>query len=609
MLRNMKVRSRLLLLIGLSIFFMALLSFVALRQMNSIMFDMGGVTNNTVPSLSAISAIRGSMNQVAIYETRHILNQNKMTREQIERDLAEKKADVARRLDEYENGSATQGSLLLPEENEVFQSVKVAWTSYINIHEQVLERSRGGQADAAETLSAGLSAEVFNIAAANVSQWADEKMSFASLSGGQALQTVRHASNVMIAIPIGAAVLALILGMIITSSISRPINHLARVSQAIAGGRLDQRADENASELGQMAHSFNQMADNLRERLTNEQKQRLHLQQTIEMYVAGLAEVARGNLSQRVAVRMNGGGADDPLVALGNNLNEMTADLQRTIGQIRDAASDLNAASTEILAATTQQASGASEQSAAITQAATTVEEVKTIATHASQRAQEMAAAAQRTVSVSMNGQKAVLDTIDSMGQIKTSVSGIAENILTLSEQTQRIGEIITTVSDIAAQSNMLALNASVEAARAGEHGRGFAVVAGEVRSLAEQSRQATNQVKAILSEIQRATNATVMATEEGAKGVDKGVQLANQARDAISSLSQVISETTQTTMQMASGSEQQVSGIDQMAFAMQSINQATIQSLASTRQAEKAAQHLSDLSRHLMETFNQYQI
>ena len=97
-------------------------------------------------------------------------------------------------------------------------------------------------------------------------------------------------------------------------------------------------------------------------------------------------------------------------------------------------------------------------------------------------------------------------------------MANIAETILALSEQTQQIGDIIATVNDIADQSNLLALNAAIEAARAGEAGKGFAVVAGEVRSLAEQSRQATAQVKEILGDIQKATNTAVMVTEEGTK-------------------------------------------------------------------------------------------
>jgi methyl-accepting chemotaxis protein len=288
---------------------------------------------------------------------------------------------------------------------------------------------------------------------------------------------------------------------------------------------------------------------------------------------------------------------------------EQREQLQNVLIQVRDAANNLDSAAAEILAATTQQVAGASEQSAAISQTTITVDEVRTIAEQSAARAQEVTGASQRTVEVSRTGQQAVEDTIGSMTQIKDRVEGIAENILALSEQTQQIGEIIATVNEIAAQSNMLALNASVEAARAGEHGKGFAVVAVEVRNLAEQSRQATAQVKAILSDIQRATNSTVMATEEATKGVDAGVRLSAQAREAIERLSGVISESAQMATQMVAGGQQQQSGIEQIALAMQNINQATTQSLASTRQAERAAQNLNELARSLTGIVEQYQL
>src|SRR4051795_9573994 len=125
------------------------------------------------------------------------------------------------------------------------------------------------------------------------------------------------------------------------------------------------------------------------------------------------------------------------------------------------------------------------------------------------------------------------------MGTIREQVQSIADNILALSEQSQQIGEIIATVNDLADQSNLLALNAAIEAARAGEHGKGFAVVAAEIRSLAEQSKEATAQVRRLLGDIQRATNATVLATEEGTKGVEHGAQLIGQAGETIDELAE----------------------------------------------------------------------
>ncbi len=344
------------------------------------------------------------------------------------------------------------------------------------------------------------------------------------------------------------------------------------------------------------------------QRSAAEQEQREFLQAMIAEYMVFVAAVARGDLTTQLSLddddRQN-----DPLAILGLNLTEMVDNLRDLATRIRDVVYSLSLSSTGILSATTQQASGANEQSAAIVQTTTTVDELKTIAEQSVARAQEVVGASQRTVAVSRAGQRAVQDAVGSMVQIKGRVEGIAENILALSEQTQQIGEIIATVNSIAAQSNMLALNASVEAARAGEYGKGFAVVAVEVRNLAEQSRQATAQVKTILSDIQKATNATVMATEEGTKDVEEGVRLAMQAGEAIEQLTQVIDESAQAAAQMVAGGRQQAAGVDQVALAMRNINQATAQGLESTRQAEKAARGLSDLAGSLAEIVEQYKI
>ena len=384
------------------------------------------------------------------------------------------------------------------------------------------------------------------------------------------------------------------------------------VALVLDGLLLRYAANSLNNALGRARHHEHELAESNREMQTTRVLLEQHnerLQAAVRQYVEHMVEISQGNLAARLSLDENEREADDPLVLLGRQLNGTAESLQRMIVQIRDAAISLNSASSEILATTTQQAAGASEQSAAISQTTTTVDEVKTIAEQASNRAQEVAGAAQRTVEVSRSGQEAVQDTIENMGQIKERVEGIAENILALSEQTQQIGEIIATVNDIASQSNILALNASIEAARAGEHGKGFAVVAVEVRNLAEQSKQATAQVKEILSEIQRATNATVMATEEGTKKVDAGVQLASQTRQAIEQLTGVINESAQAATQMVAGGRQQVSGIEQIALAMRNINQATVQSLASTRQAEKSAQSLNELARSLSQTVAQYKL
>ena len=106
------------------------------------------------------------------------------------------------------------------------------------------------------------------------------------------------------------------------------------------------------------------------------------------------------------------------------------------------------------------------------------------------------------------------------MDAIADRVDSIATRALSLGEKSQEIGRILDVIDDLADQTNLLALNAAIEAARAGEHGRGFAVVASEVRKLAERSQESAGQIQAIVGEIQAETNATILASEEGAKEV-----------------------------------------------------------------------------------------
>jgi methyl-accepting chemotaxis protein len=269
---------------------------------------------------------------------------------------------------------------------------------------------------------------------------------------------------------------------------------------------------------------------------------------------------------------------------------------------IGDAVQQLGSATAELLAAATQQGSGSQEQAAAIAQTATTAEEIAQTAAQAAERIRGVADSSQRSAQVTTEGKRAVDETAERIAVLKERVTGMAENILKLAEHAQSIQELTTTVGELAEQSNILALNAAIEASRAGEHGRGFAVVAAEVRALAEQSKRATKQVTGLLSEIQRQTNKAVMVTEEGTKSADKAVSAVNQAGEMFGDIASRVAESAQAAMQVAASASQQALGVSQIQQAMRDINQVTTQSLASTRQIERASHDLNLLSNRLRE-------
>ena len=263
---------------------------------------------------------------------------------------------------------------------------------------------------------------------------------------------------------------------------------------------------------------------------------------------------------------------------------------------VSEGADTLSASATELTASVVQIVSSTTETATAVNETTATVEQVKQTVQLANQKAKQVSDGAQQTAQVAQSGRQAVEEMIGGMNRIREQTASTAESIVKLSEQSQVIGEIIATVNDLAEQSNLLAVNAAIEAAKAGDQGKGFAVVAQEIKSLAQQSKQATAQVRAILGDIQKATGAAVIATDLSGKAVEAGAQQSDAAGEAIRMLEESIVEAAQAALQIVASSQQQLMGMNQVALAMDNIKQANTQNMVGIRQAEAAAQNLHEL-------------
>lgn len=257
----------------------------------------------------------------------------------------------------------------------------------------------------------------------------------------------------------------------------------------------------------------------------------------------------------------------------------------------------LNQTTSEIVAASSELSASATEQAATVAEVTATVSEVKQTSAQSIAAATSVISTSEDAFEASQRGTTAVEDSLAAMRDIQGQVEAIADKILHLSERTQQIGEIIKSVNEISEQSKLLALNAAIEAARAGDHGRGFSVVASEIRSLADQSKQATEQVGRILGEIQQATNSAVIATEEGSKRVDSGVELASRAGENIHTLTQAIRTAADAARLISSTTQQQNVGVEEVAEAMLGINAATAQTAAGLQETESAARKLAEMA------------
>lgn len=321
-----------------------------------------------------------------------------------------------------------------------------------------------------------------------------------------------------------------------------------------------------------------------------------------------MVEVVRhiggGDLTRRVSVS-----GSDEIAFLGESLNDMVGKLHSFSRATRTAAESVHAATAQIRAATQEQAAGVAEQLAALEETLATLTEIGESGRQIRQRSEQVARSAEDTAASGRSGLLAVDATVEAMNAIREQVETVAENIVLLSERTQAIGEIIITVNDIAERSHLLALNAAIEAAAAGERGRTFSIVADEIKSLADQAKQATGQVRSNLSEIQHGINSSVMLTEEAVKRVEAGIRQTGATQATIRDMAGNVQEGAVAFQQTVAGTNQQQIGLEQVMVALQNIREASTQTAAATRQLEGAASSLNGLGQDLVEGVRSYRL
>ncbi|MBK6999226.1 MAG: methyl-accepting chemotaxis protein [Rhodoferax sp.] len=401
----------------------------------------------------------------------------------------------------------------------------------------------------------------------------------------QALNDSNKSLDNIVLYGIPVAILFIVLGgYFMTRSIAQPLQDLTLVAENIAGGDLSMRLQKTArsDEIGILYRSFEGMNN----------------------YLMGMSRIAQALAERDLSINCTPVSERD---VLGNAFTAMVNNLRGMVKEIQESSKEISGASAQIAALSTQLATSSAETAAAVNETGTTIEEIKVTAQQVNQKSAFVSERARENANLTESGRTNVAETINGMSKIRQQVDFIASSIVKLSEQSMAIGEIITSVNDLAGQSNLLAVNASIEAAKAGEHGKGFAVVAQEVRSLADQSKDATEQVKRILNEIQKAISSAVMATEQGGKTVEISVKQSSETERSISTIEQGASATVQAAAQILASTNEQVVGLNQVALAMDNILKASQQIVTSTRQAETATGSLNEMGRrlwHLVERF-----
>lgn len=269
--------------------------------------------------------------------------------------------------------------------------------------------------------------------------------------------------------------------------------------------------------------------------------------------------------------------------------------------QIAGAVQHVQRSSTELQSAANQQASGARESSTSMTEITTTISELLATSRQIAESAQRVASVAAQTGAAARSGDDTVQLANDSIAGIRQQVDLVVDHMLDLGKKSQQIGAVLDIVSELAEQTNILAINATIEATGAGEAGKRFGVVADEIRKLADRVAGSTKEVRTLIDDVRGAVNTTVMATETGSKAVDAGSRQFVEVAMAFKQIAGLVATATEAAREIELSTKQQTTAVEQVSVAIVNTAQATKETEASSGQTFQTASKLAGLSKELL--------
>jgi len=391
--------------------------------------------------------------------------------------------------------------------------------------------------------------------------------------------TKRNATFASIAISSAVVIVILTLSFIIIRSITGPLNKCVAFAKAVTSGNFDALLDfKSTDEIGILASALRSMVVDLKAQI----------------------EIAKQRSDEALAESEKAKQAMEQALSEGK-LAEQGREAMHQAAQRIDGVVAIATAASEKLAAQIEQSSrGSEEQSGRVGETATAMEEMNATVLEVAKNASQAAATSTQAKQKAEDGARIVGQVVDFMIQVKQNAHQSLADMGTLGAQAEGIGNILNVISDIADQTNLLALNAAIEAARAGEAGRGFAVVADEVRKLAEKTMAATKEVGEAIRGIQQGTKMNYSSVEQAVRGIEEMTVLAGKSGDALRDIVLLVDQTSDQVHSIATASEQQSATSEEINRSIEEVATLSAETAQAMGQADRAVAELAAQTQEL---------
>ncbi len=395
-----------------------------------------------------------------------------------------------------------------------------------------------------------------------------------------------------------------IAGVIVNLTITRPLSYLALLTRRIIKGDTTARAKVvGHDEIAMVAASMNNMLNNIVRLIQEAQSQRDDLQAQVEKLVGEVSGIGEGDLRVQAEVTI------DALGVLADSFNYMVEELGSLVVRVKIVAHEVKNSTIRTSEHMTQLVEKANMQIHQIARAGVEVEQMANSSRQVADYANLLYKVQHEARQTAQSGREAVEQTVEGMGRIHTNVQETASKVQLLGERSREINNIVEVISNIAIQTNRLALDAAIQASMAGENGKGFGAVAAEIRHLAENAKGQTSMIVRIVRSVHEDINSVSLSMNDTERETSTGTQLAHEAGTALGSIFAVVERQAREIERINQMAIQQLQSSSTVVQIMQAVSNSTQQSNASTRKASQNMERLARLAEQLLTSVEAFKL